>query len=131
MRPRRRRVTSEEANVAAGTAQAHQRFADAGPRDMPFTIDEEAIPADPLASRPRLDPAEVHPPHGELAEYVHQRARMIISEVSDDRRPVGRRRRWQRARRSEFDKPRDRARPVVHARRQHRQLVVPGCEAPG
>ena len=125
---RRLRVTAEEPHGAAHPAQAHQRFADPGLGDMALAVDEEAVPADAVAGRPGLDPGQVDTAEGELAEYVHQRARMIVHQERHHRGLVGSARAGQLAGQPDRDEPGDRVVPVVHAGGQRHQPVQLGRE---
>ncbi len=98
---------------------------------MTFTVDEETVPADADPSRSRLDPAQVDPANGELAQDVHQRAGVVVGEERDDRGSVGPRRSRERSRGAELHEPGDRTGPVMYLRGEDRKLVMSGGEAAG
>ena len=97
---------------------------------MPLAVDEKAIPADAVACWPGFDPAQVHAPEGELAKYVHQRARMIICQERDDGGLVRRRALWQLPREPDSYESGNRVIPVVDVGSKHNQAIQFGGEDP-
>ena len=74
-----RGIRAEEPHVGADPAQAHQRLAHPGLGDVAGAVEEERVPAEPLAGRPRLDPGQVDPAHGQLGEHREQRADPVVA----------------------------------------------------
>ena len=98
---------------------------------MPFAVDEEAVPADSFAGRPGLDPGQVDAADGELAENVHQRARMIVGQEGDDRGPIADGGLGQRSWPAKFGEPGHRSGPVMNAGDQYLKLIMGSREAAG
>ena len=65
-------VGTQEAGGRADPVQAGQGVRHAGVGYMAVGVDAEEVVAQVLAGGPRLDPAEVHSPRGELVKDLHQ-----------------------------------------------------------
>src|SRR5689334_23966688 len=71
------RVGAEVADVGTDPVQRGQRVADPGVGEMTLAVDREAVAAEQLAGRPRLDPGQVDPADGELGQHLEQRAGVV------------------------------------------------------
>ena len=91
----RPRVGAEEAHVGADPVQALQRLAHPDLGDVPGAVEEERVPAEPLAGGAGLDPGQVHPAYGQLGQHREQGADPVVRDVDRQRGDVvaGRRRR--------------------------------------
>jgi hypothetical protein len=119
-----RGIGAEVADVGADPVQRGQRVADPGVGEMTLAVDREAVAAQQLAGRPRLDPGQVDPADGELGQHLEQCAGVVVPDERDQARlvPSGRRRR--RTRPGQQHEPGHPARVVGDVLGQRLQLRV-------
>src|SRR5580658_8543993 len=107
-------VGAEKLDVRELHVQLPQAVADDLVGHVAVEVDDEAVGAEGLLCRPRLELGEVDAPRGELAEDLVQAAGSVVPLETDDARPVVSRRSGNAVRRDE-DKTRLVVRMILDA----------------
>ena len=82
------RIRSQERHARAESLQAHHRVGHPLVGDVAVGVDDETVPPEAVADRPRLDQAEVDPAGRELLEHLDERPRDLLRQLDDERRLV-------------------------------------------
>ena len=124
------RVRAEEDDLRAEAAQAQKRVGHALVLDVAVGVDDEAVAAERVADRPRLEQREVDAAGGELLEHLEQGAGVVVGQLDDERGLVGAGRRGRRDRAGDEHEPgRPRSGCRRSSRRAGRGRGARGCRA--